>query len=86
MVICAFYVYGEANVELTENGPSHWDSCFREEAELRANVEKYYRGDRRDQEYCLSVKYPDCWDEDQEALDELMTTLRERRWVQAIAR
>lgn len=86
MVIRAFHVYGEANIELTEDGLSHWDSCFKEDAELRANVDKYYRGDRRDQEYCLSVKYPDCWDEDQEALDELMNALRERHWAQAVAR
>jgi hypothetical protein len=69
----------EANNELAEDGPSHWNSRSGEEAELRANIEKYYRGDRRNHQNGFSVTYPDCWDEDQEALDELMATLRERR-------
>lgn len=72
-------VTGEANIELLEDGASHWSSLWEDDAELRANIEKYYRGDPRDQPHCLSVKYPDCWDEDQQALDELMATLRERR-------
>lgn len=66
-------------MKLTEDGPSHWHSGFHDEAELRANVDKYYRGDPRDYQYCLTVKYPDCWDEDQKALDELMATIRDRR-------
>jgi hypothetical protein len=76
---------GRANIERAEDGPSSWSSNYRgdsraeEEAELRANVSRYYRGDRRDQPPFSSVVYPDCWNEDQDALDELLAAIRGRR-------
>jgi len=65
----------EANNEFAENGTSHWSSWPGERAKFRASID---RVDLKDQSH-LSVGYPDCWDEDQEALDELMATLHERR-------
>jgi len=76
---------GRANIERAEDGPSGWCSSYRgdsrdeEEAELRANVSRYYYGDRRDQPPYSSVIYPDCWNEDQDALDELLATISRRR-------
>jgi hypothetical protein len=75
---------GKANVERAEDGLSQWSSRFHldrseEEAELLANIHRHYRGDPRDQPHCLSVVYPDCRDEDQNALHELLATIRGRR-------
>jgi hypothetical protein len=64
----------EADYEFAENGTSHWSSWPGVKAKFRANIDG---GDLKDRSH-LSVGYPDCWDEDQEALDELMATLRER--------
>jgi hypothetical protein len=54
---------------LTENGINHYDTYRYDEAEIRAKISRHERG---------YEDYPDCWDEDQKSLDELLATIRER--------
>jgi hypothetical protein len=54
---------------LTENGINHYDTYRYDEAEIRAKISRRERG---------YEDYPDCWDEDQKSLDELLATIRER--------
>jgi hypothetical protein len=50
-----------------------------EEASMRANPNQYYGGYHMNSPKAMQFLYPDCWDEDQDALDELLAAIRERR-------
>ena len=53
----------------TEDGMGMFDTYYHDEAYLRAKISSHERG----YEF-----YPDCWDEDQKSLDELLATIRDR--------
>lgn len=64
---------------MTDNGPNQWtarslDEGEEAEAEFRADLNKYY-GRSYGQ---ATIVYPDCWDEDQKALDELLSAVHGR--------
>jgi hypothetical protein len=50
-----------------------------EEAQMRANPNEHYGGYHMNNPKALKFSYPDCWDEDQRALDELLAAIHERR-------
>jgi hypothetical protein len=50
-----------------------------EEAQMRANPNEHYGGYHMNNPKALKFSYPDCWDEDQAALDELLAAICERQ-------